>query len=384
MPRSRELKVGLLVGAALAVFAAAIFTIGREDLLFSHKARYFIRFQSVGGLGTGSPVQLNGVNVGTVEEVLLPADMGQNEITVHIAIDRRYAQRIRDDSAAKIKTLGLLGDKYVALSSGSPDFPQIPPGGEIPTGAQTSVDQLIASGEDVMQNVVSISHSLAAILDRTERGEGLLGELTVRSPAGDEIKRSLLSGLGAAERLASEVESGRGALGRLVNDEALGDRLASAVVRLDAVLAEAQDGPGLLPHLLDDPDTRRRFDQALTDLAAASRDLAALATDLRQGEGLLPRLLNDERYGREVAAELEQVLRRVSQVAERLEGGEGTAGKLINDPEVYQAIQDVIIGIHESKLLRWLVRNRQRSGIEKRYEEERRRQAEPEAKEDDG
>jgi len=43
-----------------------------------------------------------------------------------------------------------------------------------------------------------------------------------------------------------------------------------------------------------------------------------------------------------------------------------------------------VVGVEESKLLRWLVRNRQRSGIEKRYEEERRRQAEPEAKEDDG
>jgi phospholipid/cholesterol/gamma-HCH transport system substrate-binding protein len=375
MASGRELKVGLLVAAALAVFAAGIFVIGREDLLFSRKARYFVRFQSVGGLGAGSPVQLNGVNVGTVEEVRLPADMGQNEITVHLAVDRRYAQRIRDDSAAKIKTLGLLGDKYVALSSGSPGFPQIPPGGEIPTGDQTSVDQLIASGEDVMQNVVSISHSLAAILDRAERGEGLLGELTVRSPAGDQIRQSLVSGLGAVERLAREVEEGRGPLGRLVNDEALGDRLASAVGRLDATLARVEDGPGLVPHLLGDPETRRRFDQALADLGTASRDLAALAADLRQGNGLLPRLLHDEEYGREVSAELEQVLERVNRVAARLESGDGTAGRLINDPEVYQAIHDVIIGVNESKLLRWLVRNRQRAGIEKRYEEERRRQA---------
>jgi ABC-type transport system substrate-binding protein len=41
----------------------------------------------------------------------------------------------------------------------------------------------------------------------------------------------------------------------------------------------------------------------------------------------------------------------------------------------YDAIQDVIVGINESKLLRWLIRNRQKAGIEKRYEEERRRQA---------
>ncbi len=382
MPESRELKVGLLAAAALGLLAAGTFLIGRDDLLFSRKARYFIRFQTVGGLSTASTVQLNGVNVGTVEDVVLPADMGQNEITVWIAIHRRYAQRIRHDSAAKIKTLGLLGDKYVAVTSGSPEFSQIPLGGEIPTGEQTSVDQLISSGEDVMQNVVSISHSLAVILDRMERGEGLLGELTVKSPEGDQLRRSLGASLAAVETLAREVERGRGPLGRLVKDQALGDSLASAITRLDSTLARVEGGQGLVPRLLDDAETARRFDQALADLGAASRDLAALAADLRRGEGLLPRLLNDAQYGREVSAELQALVERLNAVAARLESGEGTAGKLISDPQVYEAINDVIIGIEESKLLRWLVRNRQRAGFEKRYEEERKKAAEE--KEDDG
>jgi len=36
---------------------------------------------------------------------------------------------------------------------------------------------------------------------------------------------------------------------------------------------------------------------------------------------------------------------------------------------VYESINDILIGINESKLLRWLIRNRQQSGIEKRYNE---------------
>ena len=43
---------------------------------------------------------------------------------------------------------------------------------------------------------------------------------------------------------------------------------------------------------------------------------------------------------------------------------------LIDDPSVYEAINDVIVGIDESALLRWLVRNRQKTGIKKRYREE--------------
>ena len=43
---------------------------------------------------------------------------------------------------------------------------------------------------------------------------------------------------------------------------------------------------------------------------------------------------------------------------------------LIDDPSVYEAINDVIVGVDESRLLRWLVRNRQKTGIKNRYREE--------------
>ena len=42
---------------------------------------------------------------------------------------------------------------------------------------------------------------------------------------------------------------------------------------------------------------------------------------------------------------------------------------MISDPSVYESVNDILIGINESKLLRWLIRNRQQAGIEKRVEE---------------
>jgi len=68
----REAKVGLLLLAAVTVFAGSIFLIGEKGNVFSLKSRYFIKFESVGGLAEGNPVQLNGVNVGKVDHVVLP------------------------------------------------------------------------------------------------------------------------------------------------------------------------------------------------------------------------------------------------------------------------------------------------------------------------
>jgi hypothetical protein len=55
----------------------------------------------------------------------------------------------------------------------------------------------------------------------------------------------------------------------------------------------------------------------------------------------------------------------------KINTGEGTAGKLITDPSMYESINDILIGINESKLLRWLIRSRQQVGIERRVEERR-------------
>lgn len=372
----REARVGAVIVAGLAVVGLAVLLIGNERNLFTRKARYLIRFPSANGLGVGSPVQLSGVKVGAVARVELPENLDEPRILVAIAIDGHHTERVRADSVARIKTLGLLGDRYVEITSGSKEFPPLAAGAEIPAAAVTDMDKLIASGEDMVENVVGISHSLNALLQRLERGEGLLGELTTDSQAGRELRDSAIASLAAIETVAVDVRGGKGAIGRLLHDEKLGDDLAHAVARLDGLLTKAEGGQGLLPALLDDPATRDRFTGTLTQAEAAIAELGGLAGELRNGKGLIPRLIEDERYGQEVAGELQQLIRRLNGIADKLDQGDGTVGRLINDPSLYEAANDIVVGVNDSRMLRWLLRNRQRQGIENRYELERRKRGE--------
>lgn len=365
----REWKVGLLIVIALVLFGLGIFLIGEESNLFTSKNRYVIYFPTVSGLHQGNPVQLNGVEVGTVQEIVLPTAAEATEIKVTIDVDQRYSARIRQDSMARIKTLGLLGDKYVEVTSGSTDAEPIPPGGVIPAAPPTNVDKLIASGEDVMDNVVQISVDLRDILRRMERGEGLLGELTTQSETGERVTDAIVETMETVRRVAQKVEGGEGPLPRLIQDRELADRMASSVDRLDRILARVEEGDGLLPALLDDPKTREDFQATLAQLRSTAEDLSKVSADLQRGDGLLPMLIEDEEFGTEVKREVETILERIDELTRKLNEGEGTASRLINDPSVYQAVNDVIIGVEESKLLSWLIRNRQKKGIEKRYEE---------------
>lgn len=239
----------------------------------------------------------------------------------------------------------------------------------IPAADPTNVDALIASGEDVMDNVVEISHSLSTILSRMENGKGLLGELTTDSPTGRRLRESLVGTSETLERIATKVETGDGPLPRLINDRAMAERLASSLDRFESLLASAQTGPGLLPGLLNDPAMRVQAQETLASLNQVARDLHAFTSDLETSDALLPRLVKDEEYGREVTGQVRKIVDNLSTVSERLTNGPGTVPKLINDPQIYDAVNDVIIGVNESKLLRWLIRNRQKAGIEKRYED---------------
>jgi phospholipid/cholesterol/gamma-HCH transport system substrate-binding protein len=379
-PKGREVRVGLLILSALTVLAIGIFVLGQQNNLFSSKNHYYVEFKSVSGLKKGNPVQLDGVDVGAIERVELPSNPWRGMIRVWIRVENRYASRLRGprgaqqplpgqlSSVARIKTLGLLGDKYIDLSSGSPGYEPIPDGGPIPAAQPTNVDALLASGEDVMGNVVEISSSLNKILTRLERGEGLLGELTSNSESGHRLRDSLIGTSETLQRVANKIDRGQGPLPRLLNDRGLANQLGQSMDRLQGLLTKAESGDGLLPGLLNDPKAKAQLDETLASLRQATQNLQGFTANLEKSNAVLPRLVKDEAYGREITEQLRQTVQNLNEVSRKLSRGNGSAAKLINDPQVYDAVNDIIVGVNQSKLLRWLIRNRQKKGIEKRYD----------------
>ena len=112
--------------------------------------------------------------------------------------------------------------------------------------------KLIASGGDVVDNLVRISYSLNSILGRIDRGEGLVGQLTSEQPGGvgDQLQQTL----GAAQRVMADLEAGKGTLGRVLRDDAMAARLDGAVASLESVLRNVEQGDGLLGTLAYDRD----------------------------------------------------------------------------------------------------------------------------------
>ncbi|HEY4640087.1 MAG TPA: MlaD family protein [Thermoanaerobaculia bacterium] len=375
--KDKSIRVGLLVSVALVVLMVFLFFIGSEQKIFSRKNEYEVRFDSVAGLAEGNPVKISGVTVGVVKDIRLPRDPKAKDVDISLMVDRKYAERIRGDSRARLKKLGLLaGDNYIDITPGSPRFDALEPGSIIPAQRQTNVDQLISSGEDLVDNFVQISYSLKNVLARIDRGEGVLGELTTAPETKQRMTDTVLTTLNKTNALLTHIESGKGVIGKLVYDDEFADQLktslSSSATSLAAITGKVQkdldSGNGALPALLSDPEGKKKVYDLVENLKTTSSNLALFSASLKEGQGLVPRLLNDKQYGDQALTEFQQLVHQLDETVKKINTGEGTAGKIINDPTVYESINDILIGINESKMLRWLIRNRQEKGIDKRYD----------------
>ena len=377
--KERTVRVGLLVTSALVVLMVFLFFIGSEQKIFARKYEYDVQLENASGLAEGNPVRMAGVTIGVIREIRLPYDPKARSVEISLMVDRKYGDRVRGDSRARLKKLGLLtGDSYIEITPGTLRFDALPPGSNIPAQRQTNVEQLMASGEDLVDNLVQISYSLKNILGRVDRGEGLIGELTSAPETKQRLTDTLLQTLNRTNAALKHIESGRGVIGKLIYDDAYGERLTaslgSAAASMQSISASVQrsfeTGEGVLPALLNDPEGKKRVTELTENLRLASANLAAFSTSMQKGEGIVPRLFNDKAYGDQMLSEFTLLVQQLNDSVKKLNSGEGTAGKLISDPTIYESINDILIGINESRLLRWLIRNRQQKGMETRYQEE--------------
>ena len=97
--------------------------------------------------------------------------------------------------------------------------------------------------------------------------------------------------------------------------------------------------------------------------------LAQVTENLEKGNGALPILLHDEQFGKEFTGNLQSFSQSLDSIGRKLDDGQGTAGKLINDPSLFDAANRLVVGVNESAILRWLIKDRQKAGIKKEYNE---------------
>ena len=196
---SKAFRVGVFVVLALLCLSAGIFLIGNKEFLFSPTYRLKTDFQNVGGLNNGAEVRVGGIHEGTITSIDLPTQP-DGKVTVVMKLHSATRNIIRKDSIASIKTEGLLGNKYLEISSGTEKAQAVQNddmiAGEAPVDIAEQAKDLAASAktgvEAFSDNMTALQHNFLLSGFFEKRGYNDPSELTKNSiskvPAGTRTK----------------------------------------------------------------------------------------------------------------------------------------------------------------------------------------------------
>lgn len=141
-----EIGVGLFLLIGLACLGYVSFTLGHLQLFGGKDYDVKATFSNVAGLKDRALVSMAGVKIGEVKKVSLYD--GQAQVILKIVKD----VKLEDDSIASIKTMGIIGDKYVSITPGASDV-LIKPGGTIrdtqpPMDFESLIGRFVFGGMD--------------------------------------------------------------------------------------------------------------------------------------------------------------------------------------------------------------------------------------------
>jgi phospholipid/cholesterol/gamma-HCH transport system substrate-binding protein len=107
-----ELTVGLFIIAGIVCLGYLSIKFGKMEIVGEQGYEVYAIFSNIGGLKTGSSIEIAGVDVGRVRSITL------DNYQAHVILNFPSSVKIQEDAIASIKTRGLVGEKYIEITPG--------------------------------------------------------------------------------------------------------------------------------------------------------------------------------------------------------------------------------------------------------------------------
>ncbi len=363
-----QLRVGIFVLFGLAVLAFLILNSTGDFNPFSRKLSLRAHFAAADGLREGSEVQLAGVRIGQVQEViLLPPDASEDaKIEAVFVVDRTMndqpiSERIRTDSTAQLIAVSVLAnDKIINITPGTPAGSPVSENHILPSREAISINTLTRTGNELLQQINKLAVPANEILNKANEGEGTLGRIVNDEALYNNLDATVAETRLTMVRLQSTIErinSGEGTAGQLINNPELYNSLNRTVSQLEAISSDIRAGRGTAGKFVTDDALYNETRAAMTDLRTTAAkinliadDIKLITTDLSGGTGSFGRFLKDEELynnARDTLAKFNETATRLESLLGDAQAGRGTIGKLITDETLYNNINQTASNVNQ-------------------------------------
>lgn len=283
-----EIRVGVaVVGAALVLIIGTMWF--QKFQLAEKRYKIFVKFTDVGGLLSGDPILVNGVEGGRVSKI----DLLDRLVVVEMGVKQGIA--IPKDSRISLAAVGFMGERQVTITrgtSGATIAPNDTVNGQLLMGMGDVMDEAGDAMDDVKAAVKNLRELTDAInqdgqlrngvadfaatsksvrtmteenqarisrtLDNLDRSTTQLtklldthyadidSSLTAFGQAGKEVQNTVAQLTEISDNLkqiSTNLKDGKGSAGRLLTDQTLVLRMESATASLDTLLKDMKAHP---------------------------------------------------------------------------------------------------------------------------------------------
>jgi len=313
---SKEARVGIFVLLGLIVLTFFTFRVSKWGLIAEKGYRLTVDFDTASGLEPKSDVKMAGVPIGKVEEIQLVGNRARLVMRIRPGI------RIPIDSVGSIQTQGLLGEKYIEILPGKDTQSNLPAGGQVAnTLSPTNLDEIVRKLSTIGDDVKKFTEALSSTFG-TEEGKKALSDILRDVRATTASLRTVLQG----------------------NEQRFG-RIVANIDRLSADLSDIsatnkEDVRATIANLRAFSDTLKNETPGLVaKLEEMSERVSGVVGDNREN------LKESIQNFKTASARLDNTLDAAGKVMAKIDRGEGTLGKLVNDNAVHTSLTDSLDGI---------------------------------------
>ena len=272
MKYSNEVKVGLAIIVSVIVFYAGL-RYFQDISIFKSSYPMQVEFKEANGLVSGNPVELKGVNVGSVESVRL--DQQRQTVMVRFRVEEDVA--IPEGSYAKATGFSALSGVRLSIVPGPSENPTLPPGSTLQPPSQGSVL------EQLSDQAPMLATKLDSTLTNADRALGAISQLVRDSTSAvNGALRNLEGTLNNLERVTDVKQQS----------------VQNLIANLETITADLKRFTGTSSDTLSLAAgnlnrSLARLDTNLTNLQSTTASLDTLIARMNNGDGTLGRLLND-------------------------------------------------------------------------------------------
>ena len=215
----KQTLVWFVILVGLILFTAGSFIIGQNKGTFLRPVSvYESDFKEATGLFPGSEVSIHGVRTGNVLKTDFLKD---GRVRVAYSVRKKHGFVINGSTRSELKYQGVLGDRYISLSTEDFSLEPLPGGVLIPS--LPSKGALGLFSKDEFQSAAVQAARATALFAQSLNDENTAENLNkMFSP---ENRRNLDDILKTAARILKKIDSGEGSLGALINNRSLYNRL---------------------------------------------------------------------------------------------------------------------------------------------------------------